>query len=44
MNGASSMDNKGSFVNKDDQLLAKVGGRYIQIAVGRSQAASLFFE
>jgi len=36
------MDNKGSFVNKDDQLLAKVGGRYIQIAVGRSQAASLF--
>ena len=42
MNGASSMDKQASFMNKDDQFLARVGGRYIQIAVGRSQAASLF--
>jgi GAF domain-containing protein len=42
MTGASSMNKPDSFTSKDDRLLAKVGGRYIQLSVGRSQAASLF--
>ena len=36
------MNKTESFISKDDQLLARAGSRYIQLAVGRSQAASLF--
>ena len=36
------MNKPESIKSKDEQLLARLGGRYIQMVVGRSQAASLF--
>jgi GAF domain-containing protein len=41
MIGASSMNIPESHLSNNDRLLARLGSRYIQLAVGRSQLASL---
>jgi GAF domain-containing protein len=42
MIGARSMSEPESYSSNEDRMLAKMGSRYIQYALGRSQLASLF--